>query len=58
MSLGRRVRIRASVELMILEPAARSRTVARDHEGCAGVYCAVLVEGVIRKGDEIAVLDL
>jgi len=73
--LGKRVRIGASVELMILKRDMRCKmitldpdtgaadpeimkTVARDHEGCAGVYCAVLVEGVIRKGDEIAVLDL
>jgi MOSC domain-containing protein YiiM len=33
------------------------RRVARDHEGKAGVYAAVLVEGMMRAGDEIAVPD-
>ncbi len=33
------------------------RRVARDHGGTAGVYCAVVVEGVIREGDEIALVD-
>jgi uncharacterized protein len=33
------------------------RHVARAHGGTAGVYCAVVVEGVIRAGDEIALLD-
>jgi len=33
------------------------RTVARGHEGFAGVYGAVLVEGTIRPGDPIEVLD-
>jgi uncharacterized protein YcbX len=33
------------------------RRVARDHGGTAGVYGAVLVEGVIRAGDEIALVD-
>jgi uncharacterized protein len=32
------------------------RRVARDHDGKAGVYGAVLVEGIIRPGDEIALL--
>jgi hypothetical protein len=31
--------------------------VAKDHGGTAGVYGAVLVEGVIRAGDEIALLE-
>jgi uncharacterized protein YcbX len=31
--------------------------VADAHDGCAGVYCAVLTEGMVRKGDAIAVLD-
>jgi uncharacterized protein YcbX len=30
---------------------------AREHEGQAGVYGAVLVEGIIRPGDEITLLD-
>jgi len=33
------------------------RKVARGHEGYAGVYGAVLVEGLIRPGDPIEVLD-
>jgi uncharacterized protein YcbX len=33
------------------------RLLARDHEGQAGIYGAVLVEGTIRPGDEIALLD-
>ena len=34
-----------------------SRRLARSHEGKAGVYAAVLAEGTIRPGDEIALLD-
>ena len=30
---------------------------ARDHEGKAGIYGAVLVEGTIRPGDEITLMD-
>jgi len=33
------------------------KSLARDHQGQAGVYGAVLVEGTIRPGDEIALLD-
>jgi uncharacterized protein len=33
------------------------KRLARDHEGMAGIYGAVLVEGVIRPGDAIALLD-
>jgi uncharacterized protein len=33
------------------------RRVARAHDGKAGVYAAVLVEGTIRPGDEIALLN-
>jgi uncharacterized protein YcbX len=33
------------------------RRLARNHEGKAGVYGAVLVEGTIRPGDPIAVLE-
>jgi uncharacterized protein YcbX len=33
------------------------RCVARNHGGHAGVYAAVLVEGTIRAGDEIALLN-
>jgi uncharacterized protein YcbX len=32
------------------------RKVAQEHDACAGVYCAVLVEGVLRKGDSIELL--
>jgi hypothetical protein len=34
-----------------------SKRLAKGHEGKAGVYGAVVVEGVIRKGDEIVLLD-
>jgi uncharacterized protein len=33
------------------------RLLARDHEGMAGIYGVVLAEGIIRPGDEIALLD-
>jgi uncharacterized protein YcbX len=33
------------------------RAVARAHEAHAGVYCAVLVEGVVAKGDPVEVID-
>ena len=33
------------------------RRLARDHEGQAGIYGVVLVEGTIRPGDEITLLD-
>jgi uncharacterized protein YcbX len=33
------------------------KRLARDHEGQAGIYGAVLAEGTIRPGDEIALLD-
>lgn len=33
------------------------RKVARAHEACAGVYCAVLVEGVLSVGDAVEVVD-
>jgi uncharacterized protein YcbX len=33
------------------------RRVARFHEGKAGVYGAVLVEGMVRRGDELVLLD-
>ena len=33
------------------------RRVAKDHGGTAGVYGAVVVEGVIREGDEVALVD-
>jgi uncharacterized protein YcbX len=33
------------------------RHLARDHEGKAGIYGVVVVEGTVRPGDEIALLD-
>ena len=33
------------------------RQVAKAHEAFAGVYCAVLVEGILTKGDSIVLLD-
>ena len=33
------------------------RTVAQKHEGKAGIYSAVLVEGLVRKGDPVELLD-
>jgi hypothetical protein len=33
------------------------RRLARDHDGKAGVYAAVLIEGIIRPGDAVTLLD-
>ncbi len=33
------------------------RRVAEDHGGCAGVYGVVLVEGVVRPGDQVELID-
>jgi uncharacterized protein YcbX len=33
------------------------RKVARAHDAFAGVYCAVLVEGVLTEGDPVELLD-
>lgn len=33
------------------------RSVAKAHTACAGVYCAVLIEGMLRAGDSIELLD-
>jgi hypothetical protein len=33
------------------------KAVAQAHEGMAGVYGAVLVEGILRKGDPVELLD-
>jgi uncharacterized protein YcbX len=33
------------------------KTVAQKHEGKAGLYAAVLTEGIVRKGDSIELLD-
>jgi uncharacterized protein YcbX len=39
------------------ENSAVFRNVAQAHGGNAGVYCAVLTEGMVRAGDTIAVID-
>ena len=50
-------------KMITLDPATGAaspeiiKRVTSDHEGTAGVYAAVLVECVIREGDEIALLD-
>ena len=31
--------------------------IARKHDGFAGVYAAVLIEGTVKPGDEILLLD-
>ncbi len=33
------------------------KTVARKHAGCVGVYLATLVQGIVKKGDAITLLD-
>jgi uncharacterized protein YcbX len=33
------------------------REVARAHQACAGVYCAVIIEGIVRQGDPLTLLD-
>jgi len=33
------------------------RKVAQAHGACAGIYCAVLVEGILTKGDSIELID-
>lgn len=33
------------------------RLVAKAHAACAGVYCAVLIEGILREGDAIELFD-
>ena len=33
------------------------KKVAQAHEGMAGVYGAVLVEGMLHKGDQVELLD-
>jgi len=39
------------------ENAEILRHVAKNHDGTAGVYAAVLVEGLVRPGDDIVLLD-
>lgn len=72
--VGRRLRIGAHAEVMILERDPRCkmisldpetgehnpevlRKVAKAHEAFAGVYAAVLVEGILNEGDSIELLD-
>jgi len=49
--------------MITLDPDTAEKTpailkqVAQAHEGMAGVYGAVLVEGTIRKGDAVELLD-
>jgi hypothetical protein len=33
------------------------KAVAQAHEGMAGIYAVVLVEGMMRKGDSVELLD-
>ncbi len=71
--VGRRLRVGAKAEILILERDPRCKMisidpdtaehnpevlkkVSRAHEGKAGVYGAVLVEGLVRNGDPIEVL--
>jgi uncharacterized protein YcbX len=49
--------------MITLDPDTGEKTpeilkkVAQAHEGMAGVYCAVMVEGMVHKGDQLEVLD-
>ena len=49
--------------MIVLDPDTAEKTpailkqVAQAHEGMAGIYGAVLVEGTIRKGDSVELLD-
>lgn len=72
--VGRKLRIGASAEIMVLERDQRCkmisldpdtgehspevlRNVAKAHGAFAGVYCAVLVEGILTVGDSIEVVE-
>jgi hypothetical protein len=50
-------------KMITLDPDTAKQTpevmtrLARDHEGKAGIYGAVLAEGIIRPGDEVALPD-
>jgi MOSC domain-containing protein YiiM len=39
------------------ETSAIMRNVARSHGGNAGIYCAVMTEGMVRLGASIVLLD-
>ena len=60
-SLGPRTRPPLRHDHIDPETAARNPAilgnVTKAHEGKAGVYGAVLIEGMVRIGDEIEVLD-
>ena len=49
--------------MVTLDPDTAEKTpailkaVAKSHQGMAGVYGAVLTEGMIRKGDPVELLD-
>jgi uncharacterized protein YcbX len=49
--------------MITLDPDTGEKTpailkkVAQAHEGMAGVYCAVIVEGMVHKGDQLEALD-
>ncbi len=49
--------------MITLDPDTAEKTpailkaVAQNHQGMAGIYAAVLIEGVIRKGDPVELLD-
>ena len=49
--------------MITLDPETAEKTpailkkVAQAHDGFAGVYGAILVEGMIRKGDSVELLD-
>ena len=49
--------------MITLDPDTAEKTpavlkaVAQAHEGTAGIYGAVLVEGMVRKGDPVELLD-
>ena len=48
--------------MITLDPDTAEKTpailkkIAQAHEGCAGVYGAVLAEGVVRRGDSVELL--
>ncbi len=53
---GRCMMITLDPETAEKEPAILKQ-VAQEHEGMAGVYGAVLKEGIVRKGDPVVLLD-
>lgn len=72
--VGRRLRVGAGVEVMVLERDPRCKMISLDpdtgehdpgvlrrvasaHDANAGVYGAVLIEGIIRKGDPVELID-